>query len=594
MRKLYTISAMAAALLSGVIVTAQSIPTPQYMSSMDGQFEQNPKLADLLDAMENGPAQADANGSTFEAPKAHRSGPHEMAFQTWVEYSYRMSAPGANPADMKAQMKEALASDKVSNGTKVWLIREFQWFGTEEDVDALVPFLTSPEYTLRDEAIRTISKIPGQKSIDALKAAAKNADDLDRKRIADAIRQQIQDISRTNETEMPQGLPYASTDEVEKWMKGYAQLSDELKIETIASLTVLGDRKYLPVVLDAFNVEGENADFFKTEAILALEKLATANEVPVLLENLKFDRNLVIRVASVVEADGFDEALVKALDSADPETFNAICAILTNRSTNVFEKIVAKISSSDCANRNELMSIVCRIAAKEDVPALVDTLTLYKEGGERDSAEKEIASVCGGDSAPILTKERDLALVLPLLGRVGDDAAWKIIDENLKNESMREIAIRALCNLPNAKQAEKMLTVVDGDTCSDGQKIAALRAYIRVVSLPDDQIGISANPAKKLEMLRGAMDRATRVDEKKLVLSRLNAIRDAASAKFAMEFVSDPALEQDVYRAIVDLAHHDNVRRPNAAFFGPALELVIEKCTNNDLVVRAKKYHDML
>lgn len=594
MKKIYTLSALAAALLSGAFVTAQSIPTDRFMSSMNGEFEQTPKLADLLDAMVNGPAQADANGSTFEAPKAHISGPHEMAFQTWVEYSYRMSAPGMNPTSMKAQMKEALASDKISNETKVWLIREFQWFGTEADLDALVPFITSAEYTLRDEAIRTISKIPGKKGAEILNAAAVKADDLDKKRITDALRQQTQDISRTNESQMPQGLPYASAADVEKWMQGYAQLSDELKIETLASLTVLGDRKYLPVVLSAFEEKGENADFFRREAILALEKLATANEVPVLLENLKFDRNLVIRVASVVETDGFDAALMQTLDSADPDTFNAVCAILTNRSTNVLDKIVTKINSQDCGNRNELMDTACKIASKDDVSALVDTLSLFEAGQQRDNAEKQIAFVCGGDSSPIFTKERDLALILPLLGRVGDDNAWKIIDETLKVDAMREIAVRALCNLPNAKQAEKMLTVVDGDTCTPEQKIAALRAYIRVVSLPDDQIGISANAAKKLEMLRGAMNRTTRVDEKKLILSRLNAIRDVASAKFALEFVSDPALEQDVYRAVVELAHHDNVRRPNAAFFGPALETVIEKCTNADLVTRAKKYRVMM
>lgn len=583
---------------SGVPVQAQSDDprgaSSSYMTTLDGHFEQNPKLSDLMETLVTGPAKADLNGSTFESAKPHHAGPHEMAYQTWQEYCYRLSAPGSDPDLVKDQMKEALAGNAASNEVKVWLIKQFQWVGTEADVDALVPFLTSAEYTLRDEAIRTISAIPGSKSVEVLNAAAANADDADKQRIQDAIRQRTQDLSTAVESQFPQAIPYATTEEVDAWVKDFAKFPNEMKSMTLASLTVRGDRRYLPLALEAFKIEGEDADYFRREGILALEKLATANEVPVFLENLKFDRWLVIKIASVVEAEGFDAALTQAVEGAEPDTFSAICAILINRGVNVLAKIEARLMAADCPNRSELMETACRAASKEDVPALVDALPLFEAGQARDNAEKQIAAVCAGDSTSVLTKTRDLTLVLPLLGRIGDDDAWRIIDETLKNESMREIAVRALCNLPNAKQAEKMLAVVDGNVCSDSQKIAALRAYIRVVSLPDDQIGIRANAGQKLEMLRGAMKRATRSDEKKLVLSRLSAIRDVASARFAMEFFADPELEQDAYRALVDLAHHDNVRRPNAEFFGPALSTVIEKCTNQDLVVRAKKYRDML
>lgn len=552
----------------------------RYLGSINGNFEQNPKLADLLGPM------ADWNGDRL------------AALQTWQEYVYRNSAPGKDPSDAKAQMKEALQNDSVPNDVKVFLIMQFQRVGTAADLPALVPFLTSQEYTLRDEAIRTISAIPGDEAVATLKKAAEKADDADRQRISQAIRQRKQDISTAVETEFPQALPYVSADKVEEYMKGWSGFSVEKKIQTLASLTVLGDRKYTKYAVEATQTTGDDEDSraLRREGILALEKLGTANEVPLLLENLKFDRWLVVLVSSRIESKGFDEALIKAMNDADGDTFSAICAILAERNGNVFEDIVKRLQLKDCQNRNWLMESACKMATKEQTPQLAATLELFNAGRDRDEAEKRIAAVCAGDSSALTGTNIEIPeeILLPLLGRIGDDAAWDRIEDGMENEKLRDAAIRGLCNLPNAKQAEKMLDVVDGDTVNADQKIQALRAYIRVVSLRDEEIGIRANSQQKLEMLREALKRVTRVDEKKLILSRLNAIRDRKTAEFAMEFFGDPELQFDAYRAFLDIAHHDNVRKPNADFFRPVLEEIIRNCKDQYQVERAKRYRDNL
>ncbi|MDO4569247.1 MAG: hypothetical protein Q4D38_02565 [Planctomycetia bacterium] len=556
------------------------------------------KLSDLLETMITGPSQASDNGSTFENARAHRAGPHEAAFARWQQICYDASAPGKETQrqDVAAQMKEVLAKDDVPPFVKVWLVKQFQWLGTEADVEALVPFLTSTEYTLRDEAIRTISKIPGQKSRDVLKAAYAKANDADKLMIQNALNQQTQDISTAVETAMPLALPRLSAEKRAQWLAQYDQFSNTLKIQTIAALTQLGDRQYLPIVLSAFDEEGDDAPAFKRAGLLALEKLATKDQVPLLIENLAFDRGLVIRVASVIEAPNFDEALLNALgETSDGGVFGALSEILARRNAGtIFAPVVEQIRSADCPNRSELLVSACSVAQKSDVPVLVGLLPLF-EGKARDDAEKLIASRCQGDSTVVFTQQQgDLSVILPLLGRIGDDHAWKIIEENLAKADMREVAVRALCNLPNAKHADQMLAIVDGEQFSDSQKIASLRAFIRVVSLPNDQIGISISSAQKLEKLRLAMGKATRTDEKRLILSRLPAIREVASAQFAMEFVNDADLAESAYRAIVDLAHHNNLRRPNAEFFGPALDLVIEKSKDTGVTTRAKKYRQSM
>ncbi|MDO4583713.1 MAG: hypothetical protein Q4D62_06375 [Planctomycetia bacterium] len=564
------------------------------------QAEEPVRLAELLETMISGPSLANDGGSTFENAKPHVAGPHEAVLAQWEQICLRATAPGneAQKKEVVRQMKEALASDAVPVWLKVWLVKQFQWIGEDSDVSALAVFLTHTEYTLRDEAIRVLSKIPGTRGKEVLTAALAQAHDTDRQMIQSALKQQTQDISTAMESEWPQCLPYATSEAVSEYMRDYATFSVAKKLRTLASLTVLGDRKYLPVVREAIRAEGADAEALKRAGILALEKLGTAEDLPTLLEYAATDRNLVFRILCVLEADGLDAALLKTLrETTDTQSFTLLAEILAGRySSELFPVLLTRMQEPKCENRAAIFQAACSVATSENIGDLLDILLLFPAGGEREGAEKSLMLLSDGNSQWVRAKitSENLPEYLPLLGRIGDDAAWQVIEENLTSSANREVAIHALCNLPNAKQNQQMLQVVDGADFHESQKISALRAYIRVVSLPDDQIGISASAADKLAMLRIAMSKATRVEEKKLILSRLSAIRDIASVRFAMEFVDDPQLEQDVYRAVVDLAHHNNLRRPNVEYFTSLLNRVIEKCTDSHLVERAKKYHPNL
>ena len=124
------------------------------------------------------------------------------------------------------------------------------------------------------------------------------------------------------------------------------------------------------------------------------------------------------------------------------------------------------------------------------------------------------------------------------------------------------------------------------------QKIAALRSFIRVISLPDDKIGIGISKDGKLDKLKEAFKISTRVDEKRLILSRLAANRTVKSLQFAVECAADPELAEAAYAAIADHAHDNVLRQQNMDVFGPAMDLVINKSTNKDLVERVKKYKE--
>ena len=122
----------------------------------------------------------------------------------------------------------------------------------------------------------------------------------------------------------------------------------------------------------------------------------------------------------------------------------------------------------------------------------------------------------------------------------------------------------------------------------------ALRAYVRVMSLPDDQIGIEISLADKLVNLQKAMTLATRLEEKRFVIERLAAVRDVATLKYVMTFLSDADLADVARKTIVELAHHDFLRKQDPELFKKALDTVLETSEDQGLKDRARGYRDAI
>ena len=91
-----------------------------------------------------------------------------------------------------------------------------------------------------------------------------------------------------------------------------------------------------------------------------------------------------------------------------------------------------------------------------------------------------------------------------------------------------------------------------------GHRLSALRAYVRVVTLPSDRPS-----GETLGMLKTAMKLATRADDKKLLLTRAATIRDVQTLRWVAPYLDNSALAPAARRAVVELAHHRGLREPN-------------------------------
>ncbi|MDO4550211.1 MAG: hypothetical protein Q4C96_03045 [Planctomycetia bacterium] len=494
---------------------------------------------------------------------------------------------------------DALAADATPAFTRTELLQLLRYTGTENEIQIVLTQLKNKEYTVCDEAIRTLA-VMGEKGVAALKDYQNNADPRIKTSIQNTLTQFLQDPTIPVETDFPMSLPYADHSVLETWMKKYDTLSLEEKIGILTAITQIGDRKYTPYAVSAAKMQPESnnemAVLLKRTGVLALEKLATKNEVSLIIDlALNYDHNLMINLASGIMSEGFDEALLNALGSTqDNRRKSVISEILARRNSGAaLDKILSEAKSENCENRLVMFTNAVAVAGNNHINDLLDILVLFPPGAEREKAEKIIVGRCGGSSEAVRARIGDNPQPwFSLLGRIGDDAAWEIIKAGIQNKETQDAAVRGLCNFPHAKYAGSMREIFENtdNLFTDSQKIAALRAFIRVITLPTTD----APANEKLAALEFAMKKSTRDEERKLILSRISAIRDVKSAEFAYKYTKIDSLRESAYKALADLAHHNNLRRPNKEYFIPLLDEIIEKCQDPKVVERCKTYRSMM
>jgi HEAT repeat protein len=234
---------------------------------------------------------------------------------------------------------------------------------------------------------------------------------------------------------------------------------------------------------------------------------------------------------------------------------------------------------------------------KTDIARLVKLLLKTAPGRHRDEVEKTISIVC--NKLPTDADRSTLVLAalarvdpsqtpkyLPLLGRLGGAKALERIRLSLRSTdpNVRKAAVRALCNWPNAEVADQLLDLAT-HVEQKAPRRWALRAYIRVVTLPSDR-----PESQTLTMLQNAMKLAENIDDKQLALERAATIRTMETVTWIAQYLDDPQLGQTACKSIVELAHHRFLRHPNMARFGPLLENVGRISEDPAVVERAKRY----
>ena len=469
---------------------------------------------------------------------------------------------------------------------KAWLLHVLQWVGDDSCVDTVAKFLKNDDARLVDAAARVLAQIPTEKALNALKT--------DADKFASYIKARNVDISVPTETEIPLALPYLPEAKFDDYVsKQFGSLSNDDKARVLGAIRVRYAKKFLPLAVES--VSSDNDDV-KRAALLAIEKIGSGEQFDLLYkQTAEFDRGFCVQIMKNIVGDDFSAKVVDALKKEkDGANMASLAEVVGDR---YIQSEVATLLSlakkDDCPARLALLSAAERLATKDNIGDFVDAALNISDRGDRDRAEQIISRLCEGDASPVIAmiNNQNGPQIFPLVGRIGGDAAARQVNRALESNdpNMKVYGVRAACNWPDATLNEKLLAVVKDSAYPENLRISALRAYIRVMSLPDEQDGIDLSLDAKLEALKNAFKLATRDDERRLVLERVGSVRVPGSVEFALQYVDEKELSNSAINAILDLAHQDYLRKENKELFLKALDVVIAK-GNQQQKERAEGY----
>ncbi len=519
----------------------------------------------------------------------------EKAEQRLQSLCFEVGAPGkeAEKTELNRLMVSRLA-EPVNAPAKTWILFQLVRTGTDNEVDAIAACLADPDFRVRQQALRTLVSIKTDKALAAAKSAAESADPQFKKEIEETLKVASYDLSIPVETEWPLCLPYVDDSRVEAWLADFDSMDVTAKARTVASLAARGDRKYRSYALAA--AASDEPDL-RADGILALEKLGTSDDIPLLIASAKDPavERLAIVAADRIEYPGFDDALFEGLKKADnAEDFFNYTKIVVARNNRSALPVIFDGAEKYESVRTNLLVWSERLAGKDDLPRFIDLALRVKNAADQEKLQRCITRIADGDVRTILPMITDAnrGVLVPLVGRIGGEDAFAFMAEMFKtgNAPVRELAVRGMANLPDAKHAETLLAAATDPSLSEAGRVAALRAYIRVMSLPEDEIGIEATDREKLDALRAAFGLAERNEERNLVLERLKAVRLPETMAFVLPYLDDPRFVDAATTTVLGLAHHDFLRKEDPQLFADALSKVIQMNLSADWVDAAKRY----
>jgi HEAT repeat protein len=390
-----------------------------------------------------------------------------------------------------------------------------------------------------------------------------------------------------------------SDEQLDRLLSQLPDLPDGSKLAVMELAASRRGKQVLPMLISLMKSDKPE---LRLAGVRFLGMVGDASVIPQLVEMLSADNDLNRAAQDALlnlPRTEVTAALLDALKNRPAIRVPVIAVLVKLKCYDAIDPLVEIALQTDPAVYGPALDGLCGIADpdKTDIPRLVKLLLQTEPGRHRDEVERTILIVC--DKLPATADRSELVRAalasadgsempnyLPLLGRLGGPKCLEMIQPELTSTdpAIREAAVRALCNWPNADVAPKLLELA---TKAENQtfRLWALRAYIRVVTLPTDRPALET-----LKMLQLAMKLADGVDEQRLAIERASTIRLMETVMWIAPYLDDPQLCQSACTSIVELAHHRFLRHPNMKEFDPLLDKVSRLAKDSAIAERAKRY----
>lgn len=442
--------------------------------------------------------------------------------------------------------------------------------------------LTEVPHQVRAGALRGAILTRGPSDLDLLQQSLASTD---RVLFNAAVRVALEMNSPRVTRALTARLPQLPPDHQIVIMQALGARHAEAAVRTLATMARMGDMSTRVVAVSALGAVGSTG---------AVQALAELIEYP----ESEISQAAVDGMAGIPggEADAVVINLIKSAKAGVRIT--GIDLAGRRRMASAVPALLAAATDADVKVRANAQQKLGRLASPTEVPALLKQLARATDAQDISGFGEALSSVCTRAGSPASATEQVVATLsgaqpmqkvalLGVLGAVGGEGALVSVRGALNdsNPEVRDAAVRALADWPDAAPAPDLLQIVRSATNSN-QRDLAFRGYVRLAR----ESGATA--AEKLKMLTEAATLTTSPPEKLLVLAGLGDILSVESLQLVTPHLSDPAVADEAGAAAVKIA--EKLDAKDSADIGASLNQVLKSAKSQQVLDKARQRMDQL
>jgi type 1 glutamine amidotransferase/HEAT repeat protein len=369
------------------------------------------------------------------------------------------------------------------------------------------------------------------------------------------------------------------------------------QVQLLAALDEQRDPKVFALMLEAAQSKLPEV---REAALKALSKSENPGAVGTLVQAAASGTVAERRIArdglQALRGSVVSDSIVAMISTAGAkEKAELIAAVAARKVTSATPVLFREASDRDPAIRTEAAKALRKLAAPQDLPALVNLLVKAKGEQEQKELQTTVVAVARMESDPArradpiiaayaAAKEKQARVsLLTVAGKVGAPASLEMLRKALKdgNPDVRLSAIRSLSLWSTPEPAEDLKGAAEHSTLVTHRAVA-LRGYVRLLGLES-----SRTPDETFSEYKRALALAPNLDEKKRLISSMADARVPGALRFAATCMDDSRLRTEAELVTVRIA--DNILGNYKTEVVPPLTRVAEKSQNPTASERAKE-----
>ena len=377
------------------------------------------------------------------------------------------------------------------------------------------------------------------------------------------------------------------------------KLPSERKALWIAALGDRIDDASKAVSVPAIGAQLASSDpAVKLAAIKALARIGNASVLPALIAATSEADETIAAAAKntlvAIPGKAVDDAIVKLLETGDLNQKNAAIRLIEQRRIISAFDLLKKGLSNPGTYRASLDALG-QVATLDDLPFLLDQLTVGKSADETAALQKVLMSACTrmpkNEAAEIVEKRfasaspEQAAFLVDLLKEIGGGKAVAAVVVHAwgENEILKDKATAALGSWRSPEDndliAEACLKLAK-EAADNKYKLRGLRGYIRLPrqygSIPEE---------RKLQMVNQYMELAARKEDKLLVFDVFARNPSPKMLEAAVAYLADAELKDKAVETVIIVGEKIQGKSPATA---AAVQKAADATANEGLKARAK------